>query len=115
MKKSFILTGVLEHNLTTSEIKLKRMINLNTGEVINFKLLFMQKKNRIIKYLIDFIRYALGWGYNSTMKWNDLPAPINENYEVLKTILQEWEEKGHIRIFEKDGERMIEIFSTPND
>jgi hypothetical protein len=76
----------------------------------------MSKKNKkkIVKILVDLIRHDFGF-YNPVWKWNDLPGLINENYELLKPILQEWEEKGHIRIFEKDGERMIEIFSTPND
>jgi hypothetical protein len=75
----------------------------------------MRKRGKITKLFVDFIRYALGWGYNSIWKWDDLPILINENYELLKPILQKWEEKGYIRVFEQAEERMIEIKSIPGD
>ena len=75
----------------------------------------MSKKSNIIKYLTSFIAHDFG-AYSPIWKWDDLPDDIKDNYELIKDKLNKWEENGYVRIFDnEDGERMIEIFSVPED
>jgi hypothetical protein len=70
------------------------------------------KRNKVIKFFISFIAHDFG-AYSAIWKWRDLPEPLNVSYELIRDKLKEWQEKGHIRIYEENGERMIEIISIP--
>jgi len=72
------------------------------------------KKKKLIEFFINFIRHDYGF-YNPIWKWNSLPKQIKDNYDLLQDKLQEWEEKGHVKVFMIDGEIMIEIFSVPEN
>jgi hypothetical protein len=71
-------------------------------------------KKKLIKFFIGLIRHDFGF-YNPIWKWSLLPEEISVNFDLLKDKLEEWQKKGYIRIFMKDGERMIEIFSVPDE
>ncbi len=72
------------------------------------------KKKNLTNFFINLIRHDFGF-YNPVWKWNDLPEPLNASYELLESKLKEWQEKGHIRIFEENAERMLEIISVPEE
>ena len=68
----------------------------------------------LINFFINLIRHDFGF-YNPIWKWNELPEPLNTSYDLLKPKLKEWEEKGHIKVYEESGERMLEIRSIPEE
>lgn len=72
------------------------------------------KKKNLIKFFINLIRHDFGF-YNPIWKWNDLPDPLNRSYEILEPKLKEWQEKGYIKVYEENGERMLEIISVPEN
>ncbi len=63
---------------------------------------------------ISFVAHDFG-AYNPIWKWNDLPEPLNESYDILEPKLVEWEKKGHLKIYVENGERMVEIISIPEE
>lgn len=71
-----------------------------------------RKKKKLVAFLINLIRHDFGF-YNPIWKWNLLPTEIRDNYELLEEKLNEWQQKGHIRVFIENGERMLEIISVP--
>ena len=71
-------------------------------------------KKKIIKLFISFIAHDFG-AYNPIWKWSELPKPLDESYYLIEFKLLEWQKKGQIRIFEKNGERMLEIISIPEE
>jgi hypothetical protein len=72
------------------------------------------KLKKMVSLLIANIRHDFGF-YNPVWKWNDLPEPLNESYESLYPKLLEWEEKGYIKLFEENGEKIIKILKVPEE
>jgi hypothetical protein len=72
------------------------------------------KKEKLVDQFITFVAHDFG-AYNAIWKWADLPEPINKNFELLESKLKEWEGKNYIRIFEENGEKMIEFMSVPEN
>jgi len=64
------------------------------------------KTKKMINFLIDNIRHDFGF-YNPIWKWKDLPATLNTSYDILSSKLLEWQEKGYIKLYEKNGEKII--------
>ena len=72
------------------------------------------QKQKTIDFFVSFIAHDFG-AYNPVWKWSELPEPLNTSYDLLKPKLKEWEDKGHIRVYKENGERMLEIKSIPEE
>lgn len=73
----------------------------------------MDKQNKkLVKYLLGLIKHDFGF-YNPIWKWSDLPSPLKESYHSVEAKLKEWQSKGYLRLFEENGQKMIEIISVP--
>ncbi len=70
------------------------------------------KRNKILQNLIKCITHDFGF-YNPIWKWSSLPKDISENYTLIENDLKIWEEKGYIKILEKDNIKYIEIKEIP--
>lgn len=72
------------------------------------------KTKKIAKLLIDNIRHDFGF-YNPVWKWKFLPPPLNTSYHILYPKLMEWQQKGYIKLYEENGEIIMEIFQIPEE
>ena len=73
----------------------------------------LNKKN-VVKHLLSCLRHDAGF-YNPVWKWSSLPPKIAENYDLIKDVLNHWQELGHIEIFEESGVRYMRINSVPEE
>jgi len=72
----------------------------------------MTRKKHILQRLQKCIKHDFGF-YNPKWKWSSLPDDIQENYELIEDVLLDWKDKKYIDLYEKDGDRYIEIFKVP--